>query len=90
MNPVDFVAMAKEFLVVFKKAGSNPDPRMEDGWLSIRLESRTMDQADRWGRHRAEKLGPWLKEKMEFVRVEEYRPKPEAAGIYRGLVLSLD
>lgn len=78
------------YLVIFKAAGSNPHPRMEEGWLSISISAHSKEQAERWATHQAKKLGPWLRCYLEVYKTEVYKLRPEMAGPYRGLVLRMD
>jgi hypothetical protein len=63
---------------------------MEDGWLSISISAGSKKEAERWAKHRAAKLGPWLKCYLELFQAELHRPRPEMAGPYRGLILGMD
>lgn len=80
----------ERYLVIFKMEGTNPHPCMEEGWLSISILAGSKEEAERWGQHRATKLGPWLKCYLELVQTEIHRPRPEMAGPYRGLILGMD
>lgn len=77
------------FLAVFKAKGTNPSLNHCEGWLSISLEANSAGDAERWALARLDLLKPWLKNDLELVHVEAYKPTPEMAGPYRGLVLAL-
>ena len=76
------------FLAIFKEKGTNPSPNLCDGWFSISLEASD-ESAERWALARAADLKPWLKRDLELVWVEPYKPCPEMAGPYRGLIVSM-
>lgn len=82
--------MANKYLVLFKRAGSNPDPTLVEGWFSISIEANDEATAQRWAEYRVSILSPWLKDPLELVRVELHNPSPEWAGPYRGLIVQVD
>lgn len=84
------MSKAVRYLAVFRAKGTKPDPHMENGWLSISLTAGSAAQAKDWALHRAEMLAPWLIREIELVHLEPYKPSPEMAGPYRGLVVTMD
>lgn len=77
------------YLAIFKRSGTDPDPGMEEGWFSIALEAHSVDVAERWALYRASLFEPWLNAPLDLVLVEPYKPSPEWAGPYRGLVVRM-
>lgn len=82
--------MTAPYFAIWKVKGSDPSPHLTDGWFSMLVKARDMEEARTLATAKMNEIAPVLDVEYELAVVEIYELRQAMAGPYRGARIEVE